>query len=433
MEKIGLVSLGCAKNLVDSEIILGMFERANYPIVNDAKEADIIIVNTCGFISESKKESIDVIFQMAAYQKPLIVIGCLVERYYEDLKKSLPEADLLVRIKDYPSLHLMVEEFTKGRVKPAPFDPFYRLMSTQDYSAYLRISEGCNHRCSYCAIPLIRGQLKSRPLDEIIKEAKHLSKKGIKEIIIIAQDTTSYGFDLGGKHKLIHLLEELLKFETFLSIRLLYLYPEEISDDLIIFIKNNPRVVPYFDIPIQHASNRILKLMNRHSTKEEIINLINKIRHHIPHAIIRSTYIVGFPSENEEDFNELLEFTKLIKFNHLGVFPYSQEEDTPSYSFLEQVDEDIKRKRLETIIEAQQKISYRLNTKLVGTVMEGFITHANYETSLYQVRTYFNAPDDVDGRITLSTSKKLQLGDYVKIKIIAPFVYDLYAELYNDH
>ena len=433
MEKIGLVSLGCAKNLIDSEIILGMFNRVNYHIVNHPEEADLIIVNTCGFISDAKKESIDAIFQMAAYKKPLVVIGCLVERYYEDLKKALPEADLLVRIKDYPKLHLMVEQLTNVLFKPAALDPYYRLKSTQYYSAYLRISEGCNHRCSYCAIPLIRGKLKSRPLEEILIEANVLKNKGVKEIIIIAQDTTSYGYDLGQKDYLIVLLKELLKIKEFLSIRLLYLYPEEISDELINLFKENKALMPYFDIPLQHASNRILKLMNRASTKEEVVKLINKIRKEIPHAIIRTTFIVGFPSETEEDFLQLVDFTKLIKFNHLGVFPYSQEEDTPSYDLSEQVDEKVKLRRLNELIEVQKKISYRNNTKIVGRVMDGFIIHADQKNKTYRVRTYFNAPDDVDGRITLTSKKRLVLGQYVKIRIIAPFVYDLYAELFEEH
>ena len=432
MPKVGLVSLGCAKNLVDSEIILAMFNDAGYELVNAPEEADIIIVNTCGFIKASKEESIDTIFEMASYKKKLVVTGCLVQRYYDQLKESLPEADLLLKLDDYPILHKLIAELNVGdNIKP--FNPLNRVISTESYSAYLRISEGCDNRCSYCAIPLIRGPFKSRPYEEIIKEAKELAAKGVKEVVVISQDTTKYGKDLQGKHNIVSLLKGLLEFKEFVSIRLLYLYPDDITDELISLFVDNPRLAPYFDIPLQHASDRILKRMGRRSNKQGLLKLIAKIRKRIPHVILRSTYIVGFPGESEEDFQELVAFTEEVKFNHLGVFTYSKEEDTPSFDYDEQVDEDIKKKRYETIMEVQKKISYRNNRELVGRVMDGLVIGYNPDSKTYRIRTYFNAPDGIDGNIVLASERKLVPGDLVKVRILAPFVYDLYAELIEDN
>ncbi|MFA5421886.1 MAG: 30S ribosomal protein S12 methylthiotransferase RimO [Bacilli bacterium] len=433
MPKVGLVSLGCAKNLVDSEIILAMFEDSGYSLVNDPQEADIIIVNTCGFIAASKEESIDTIFEMAKYEKKLIVTGCLIQRYYDQIKESLPEADLLVKIDDYPVLNKLIEQLNGGGEKIAPFNPLRRVISTESFSAYLRISEGCDNRCSFCAIPLIRGPFRSRPYDEVMEEAKVLAGKGVKELVLISQDTTHYGRDLNDGHNLISLLKGLLELKEFTSLRLLYLYPDEVSDELIALIRDEPRIAPYFDLPIQHASNRILKRMGRRSTKEKVKALVEKIRHEIPHAILRSTYIVGFPGEKEEDFQELVAFTEDIKFNHLGVFSYSKEEDTPSHDFKDQVPEEIKKARRDQIMEVQRKISYRNNCGLVGRVMDGLAVSYNHEAKTYKIRTYFNAPDDIDGNITLTSERKLTPGDAVKIRIIAPFVYDLYAELIEDN
>lgn len=433
MPKVGIVSLGCAKNLVDSEIILGMFDEAGYELVNAPQEADIIIVNTCGFIASSKEESIDTIFEMAKYHKKLIVTGCLVQRYYEQLKESLPEADLLVSIDDYPHLHELMAKLGFASEVIAPYNPLRRVISTESYSAYLRISEGCDNRCSYCAIPLIRGPFRSRPLAELMQEARILADKGVKELVIISQDTTRYGKDLGGGLDIIVLLQNLLTIKEFFSIRLLYLYPNDISDELIALIRDNARLAPYFDLPVQHASDRILKRMGRRGSQASTLTLINKIRTEIPHAILRSTYIVGFPGENDEDFQKLLAFTNEVRFNHLGVFAYSKEEDTPSYDFAEQIPEATKQKRLETIMEAQKKISYRNNREMVGRVMTGIVTRYDLDSKTYHLRTYFNAPDGVDGDITLTTSRKLAMGEIVKVRIVAPFVYDLFAELIDDN
>ncbi|MFA6781509.1 MAG: 30S ribosomal protein S12 methylthiotransferase RimO [Bacilli bacterium] len=433
MIKVGLVSLGCVKNLVDSEIILAMFDESGFALVNNPEQADIIVINTCGFIASSKEESIDTIFEMAKYNKKLIVTGCLVQRYYEQLKEALPEADLLVKLDDYPKLHKLIEGLIDNGDKIAPFNPLHRVISTESYSAYLRISEGCNNRCSFCAIPLIRGPFRSRPYEEVMQEAKILANQGVKELVIISQDTTRYGTDFDNGHNIVTLLKGLLELKEFVSFRLLYLYPDEISDELIYLVRDNPRIAAYFDIPLQHASNKILKRMGRRGTKEEMVTLISKIRKEIPHVILRSTYIVGFPGESEEDFQQLIDFTKEIKFNHLGVFKYSKEEDTPSYDFEQQIDEETMKKRYEEIMETQKKISYRNNCGLVGRVMDGIIIQADVASKTYRVRTYFNAPDDIDGHITLTSDKKLNTGDIVKIRIIAPFVYDLYSELIEDN
>ncbi|MDY0345322.1 MAG: 30S ribosomal protein S12 methylthiotransferase RimO [Bacilli bacterium] len=433
MLKVGLVSLGCVKNLVDSEIILAMFDESGFALVNNPEQADIIVINTCGFIASSKEESIDTIFEMAKYNKKLIVTGCLVQRYYEQLKEALPEADLLVKLDDYPKLHKLIEGLIDNGDKIAPFNPLHRVISTESYSAYLRISEGCNNRCSFCAIPLIRGPFRSRPYEEVMQEAKILANQGVKELVIISQDTTRYGTDFDNGHNIVTLLKGLLELKEFVSFRLLYLYPDEISDELIYLVRDNPRIAAYFDIPLQHASNKILKRMGRRGTKEEMVTLISKIRKEIPHVILRSTYIVGFPGESEEDFQQLIDFTKEIKFNHLGVFKYSKEEDTPSYDFEQQIDEETMKKRYEEIMETQKKISYRNNCNLVGRVMDGIIIQADVASKTYRVRTYFNAPDDIDGHITLTSDKKLNTGDIVKIRIIAPFVYDLYSELIEDN
>lgn len=433
MPKVGIVSLGCAKNLVDSEIILGMFDEAGYELVNAPQEADIIIVNTCGFIASSKEESIDTIFEMAKYHKKLIVTGCLVQRYYQQLKESLPEADLLVSIDDYPHLHELIAKLGVTSEALAPYNPLRRVISTESYSSYLRISEGCNNRCSYCAIPLIRGPFRSRPLAELMQEARILADKGVKELVIISQDTTRYGKDFGGGLDIVVLLENLLTIKEFFTIRLLYLYPDDISNELIALIRDNSRVAPYFDLPVQHASDRILKRMGRRGSQASTLTLINKIRTEIPHAILRSTYIVGFPGEDDDDFQKLLAFTQEVRFNHLGVFAYSKEEDTPSYDFAEQIPEATKQKRLETIMEAQKKISYRNNREMVGRVMTGIVTRYDLDSKTYHLRTYFNAPDGVDGDITLTTSRKLAMGEIVKVRIVAPFVYDLFAELIDDN
>ena len=427
MKKLLLISLGCAKNAVDSETILSFFKRNNFEIVLNVKDADVIVINTCGFILPSKQESIDTIIKYIEYGKKVVVTGCLVERYLEDLKESIPEVDLWIPIRDYPKMAAMVQSLFEDEIVEQ-YNPYYRVLSTPFYSGYLKISDGCDNHCAYCAIPLIRGSFKSIEKEILIEEAKRMASIGVKELVIISQDTSKYGTDIYENYRIHNLLEDILKLNLFASIRLLYLYSYEVTDELLEVIYQNQEVLhPYFDIPIQHASNKMLKLMNRKDKKEDIINLINKIRNKFEKSIIRTTLIVGFPHENEEDFNELNEFIKENKFDHLGVFAYSQEEGTKGATMDNQIDEDIKNLRKQVIMNTQQRISYELNKKHVGEIMDAIVV-GSYRNS-YLVRTYFNAPDDIDGNVYISSKRPLKLGEEVKVKITSASVYDLEGEL----
>ena len=427
MIKICLVSLGCVKNLVDSEAILAIFRSGDFEIVSAPKDSDVIIVNTCGFILDAKIEGIDTILEMAKYKKKLVVIGCLVERYYDELIKELPEVDLFVRFKDeYQKLPSLITDLLKLD-KPLPnIDFSSRIISTDSYTAYLKISEGCDNFCSFCSIPYIRGRFKSEKMDKLVNDAKNLVKQGVKEIIVIGQDPTSYGKDLHDGSNLTKLLEELDKIEGLEFIRCLYLYPDGITDELLSLYKNSPKFPHYFDIPIQHASNKILKAMNRKHSKEDVINIYNKIKAIMPDAILRTTLIVGFPNETIDDFIELKEFIFKYKFNHLGVFTYSREEGTVAYKMKNQIKKDIKEKRKEEIMSLQADISYQLNKELIGKRYRGLII--GKDKNEYLVRTLFNSPDDIDGNIYLKTDKKYEVGDIVNIEITHAFVYDLFAK-----
>lgn len=432
MKKVGIVSLGCMKNRVDSENILGLFDRNGYEITNDPKDSDIIVINTCGFIESSKKESIENILEMIQYGKKVVVTGCLAQRYLEDLKKEIPEVDLYIPIKDYSHFNEKLSVIDKDIDPSLGVDDEYRIVSTGPYSAYLKIGEGCDNRCSYCAIPIIRGHFVSRDYDSVIKEAKELAEVGIKEIIVLEQDTTKYGIDFKDKKvDIVDLLHGLLAIKEFKYIRLLYLYPDEISDELIELIGKEPRLTPYFDVPIQHSETHILKDMYRRGDKEFLIKLFSKIRNKVPNAVLRTTVMVGFPGETEEDVDNLIEFMKEVKFDHLGAFTYSQEEGTPAASFPNQIDEEVKKKRLAKVMKAQQKISYTLNKKHVDEVMSGMVIGQD-EHGNYLLRSYWNAPDDVDGKIFFTSHKPLQSGDIVKVKINSVFVYDMMGELYED-
>ena len=427
MKKVGLVSLGCHKNLVDSENILGLFDRNGYEITSDPKEADIIVINTCGFIESSKKESIETILEMLNYNKKVVVTGCLAERYLDDLKKEIPEVDVYIPIREYNHFNKHLYVLDKSIDPSIGVDDDYRIVSTGPYSAYLKIGEGCDNRCSYCAIPLIRGGFVSRPLEEIIKEAKDLASNGIKEIVVLEQDTTKYGIDFKNKNiNIVTLLKELLKIKEFAYIRLLYLYPDEISDELINLIGSEPRLTPYFDIPIQHSESHILKDMYRRGNKEFLLNLFNKIKAKVPNAVIRTTVMVGFPGETEEDVDNLISFMNEVKFDHLGSFTYSPEEGTPACYFDGQIDEEVKLARKDKVMKAQQKISYLKAKSHIGEIMTGLVIGKDNDN--YLLRSYWNAPDDVDGKIYFSSSKELHNGDIVKVKINHAFVYDLMGE-----
>ena len=428
MKKVGMISLGCAKNLVDSENILGLLDHNKYQIVNNVEDADIIFINTCGFIESSKKESIDTIFEMVSFGKPVVVTGCLVQRYKEELEKEIPEVARFIAIRDYFHLNDILQEIDDELKEGGGVDDKYRIVSTGKFSAYLKIGEGCDNCCTYCAIPLIRGHFVSRPYQDIIEEAQSLADSGYRELIVLEQDTTKYGIDLHNGENIVDLLKGLLQIKKLDYIRLLYLYPDEITDELIDLIRDNQeRLTPYFDIPIQHSEDSILKAMNRRGDKEFLKQLFCKIRQKIPNAVLRTTLLLGFPGETERDFKNLKKFIKEIRFDHLGAFKYSREEGTKSFDFPHQVRESTKHRRLDEIMELQQEISYSNNQKHVGEVMEGLIVGEEDEQYLY--RSYWNAPDDVDGKIYISKTKKLSLGDKVKVKIDNAFVYDLVGHL----
>ncbi|MBR2505443.1 MAG: 30S ribosomal protein S12 methylthiotransferase RimO [Bacilli bacterium] len=422
-KKVCLISLGCSKNLVDSEHILGLLKEDGYQITNNEKECDILVINTCGFIDSSKKESINTILSKINKPYKLVVTGCLIERYLDELKKEIPEVDLYIPIRDYYRFNELLSSLDDDIKDNKELTSSKRVITTGSFSSYLRIGDGCDNRCAYCAIPLIRGPYKSRPLDEIISEAHYLKELGIKEIVVLEQDTTKYGSDLEGDIDIVTLLKELLKIEEFEYIRLLYLYPDEISDGLIDLIACEKRLTPYFDIPIQHSESSILKRMNRRGDKQYLYNLFKKIRTKIPNAILRTTILVGFPGESEEDISNLLEFIEEIQFDHLGVFTYSKEEGTASYNFTNQVEEEIKQERKDKVMKLQQKISYRRNKNHIGEIMEGLIVKK--ESNYYLFRSYWNAPDDVDGNIYVKADMALEIGQKVKVKITNAYVYDL--------
>ena len=427
MKKIALISLGCAKNLVDSENILGLLLKNHYEIVNNKEEADILIINTCGFIEASKKESIDVILDNINKKQKVVVTGCLVNRYVDDLKKSIPEVDLWIPIRDYPRFTQLLATLDKDITNYEGLNDDYRLVSTGTYSAYLKIGEGCSNCCTYCAIPLIRGPYVSRPYEDIIKEAKKLASEGYKELIVLEQDTTRYGLDLKEKKTIVDLLKGLLEIKELSFIRLLYLYPDEITDELIDLIAKEKRLTPYFDIPIQHSEDKILKAMNRRGDKAYLTNLFKKIKTKIPNAVLRTTVMVGFPGETKQDFDNLLKFIEEVKFDHLGGFTYSKEEGTKSYNFPHQVRQTTKQKRLDDLMALQQKISYDLNKRHIGEIMNGLVV--GKENGYYLLRSYWNAPDDVDGKILFSSKEELNEGDIVNVKIKESYVYDLYGEI----
>ena len=427
MNKVGLISLGCDKNRVDSELILGLLSKNGYQIVPSIEEADIVLINTCGFITDSKVESINTILEVVSYHKKVVVTGCLVERYLEELKKEIPEVDLWIPIHDYNRFNEIFSKLDKNDNVVDCIDYHHRIFTTQKNTAYLRIGEGCSNHCTYCAIPLIRGEYISRRLDEIINEAELMVSNGINEITLLEQDTTKYGSDFNDGTTLVTLLEKLIGIKGIKHIRLLYLYPDEISDELIDFISKNPIIYPYFDIPIQHSEDKILKRMNRRGNKQLIIALIKKIRDRIPHAIIRTTLMVGFPGESKKDFESLLDFVKQMRFDHLGAFAFSSEEGTPAFNFKGQIKEEVKQERLDQLMKLQSHISYEVNKKHLGEVMDVLIS--GKENKYYIGRSYFNAPEDVDGKIYIKSDKILSISDEVKVKITETYIYDLFGEI----
>lgn len=432
--KVGMVSLGCDKNRVDSEIILGRMSD-EYEITSDPKKADIIIVNTCGFIESAKQESIDTILEMADYKvnyncKLLIATGCLTQRYGDELGKLIPEIDIMLGVNDYTKINEFITEFIEGNklalellnYSDENINEGKRILTTQKESAYIRIAEGCNNFCTYCIIPKIRGKFRSRKMENIINEARDLSENGAKEIILIAQDTTLYGSDIYGKKSLHLLLKELSKIEGIKWIRVLYCYPEEIYDELINEIADNEKVVKYLDIPIQHISDKILKLMGRKTNKQDIIDKIKKLRKYVPEIVIRTTFIVGFPKETEEDFNEIIDFLREYKLEKVGVFSYSQEEDTPAAKMDGQISEGIKKAREEALMLAQKEISGEINKLKIGRLYD--ILVEGYDGKYYYGRNYEMTPD-IDANVLFEASKNISNGEFIKVKIVDNMDYDL--------
>ena len=462
---VGFISLGCSKNLIDTEVAIGKFKEHEFNIVNDPKESDIIVVNTCGFIESAKEEAINTILEMAEYKngrcKFLIAMGCLVQRYYKELAKEMPEVDLFLKIEDYNRLWDKVAELLEqpnqnaskendaittiasknaktndedNKIKQLPMfaekEYLARTVSTGENYAYLKIGEGCSNMCTYCAIPYIRGLFISRKMEEILEEAKMLANKGVKEIIVIAQDTTKYGVDLYGESKLAELLQKISEIKGIEWIRFLYSYPEGITDELIDTVKNNDKICKYFDIPIQHISNDVLKRMNRKTSKENIVNLINKIRKEIPNVILRTSLIVGFPGETEQDFIELLDFVKSTKFDKLGVFKYSKEENTPAAKMPNQIHYMTKNARYRKIMSEQKEISKKKLEEQIGKKMQVLIENVSFDGKYLVGRTRNDVPEE-DGIVYIKRTDKNEnlLNQFIWCKIVDVSDYDLIAEV----
>lgn len=438
---VGFISLGCSKNLVDTEIAIGIFKNKKYNIVNDPKQADVIVINTCGFIESAKEEAINTILEMAEYKKNrckyLIVMGCLVERYKTELEKSLPEVDLFIKFSDYNEFEREIDKLIEKEEYEEEKD-FNRLdnyldkvITTGNKTAYLRIAEGCSNRCTYCAIPYIRGPLVSRKFEDIIEEAKSLAQQGYEEIIIIAQDTTKYGLDLYGKVRLAELLKEISKLDGIRWIRFLYAYPETITDELIQVVKENDKICKYFDIPLQHISDSILKRMNRKSNSKSIYELIRKIRREIPDVILRTSLIVGFPGETKENFEELYDFVKETKFDRLGVFMYSKEDGTPAEKLPNQIHGNTKKTRYNKIMSLQQEISRKNLQKRIEKEYEVLVENKTFDNKYFIGRTKMDVPE-MDGVVYIKNNGNEDLiNKFINCKITDIKEYDLIGEYKN--
>ena len=432
IKKYVLESLGCSKNLVDAEEMVYILNENGYEMTDDIDDADVAIVNTCGFIESAKEESIDTILDIASHKqknlKHLIVTGCLVQRYYKDLKEQIPEIDAFLGTTSYNTILNVLQGLSIGKDNSlilsanTKLDHNKKKILTDSYYAYIKIAEGCDNSCTYCIIPKLRGRYVSRPMEEIVDEAKRLASQNVKEIVLIAQDTSKYGLDIYGEKKLPHLLKELSKIEGIRWIRFLYTYPEDITDELVQEVKNNDKVCSYFDIPIQHASNRILKLMNRSTDKEEISDKINLIRSNIKDAIIRTTLITGFPTESNEDIEELADFVSQMKFDKLGVFPYSREEGTKAGNMDGQIEQDVKNQRAEMIMRLQQEIVREKNESYVGRIFSAIVDEV-YED--YVVARSYMDVIEVDTVIYVQTETAHKKGDFIEVKITDVLDYDL--------
>lgn len=437
-KKVGLVSLGCPKNLVDSELMLGLLRNEGFEIVSDSNEAHIIIINTCGFIENAKQESINTIIRMALLKKNkcelLIVTGCLAQLYRREILDEIPEVDAVIGTGSFSEI-VQAIRLAYGVMRPSSFgEPDgtsflegERIISTGKGYAYLKIAEGCNNFCTYCVIPFLRGRYRSREIGKVLKEAEKLASSGMKELIIVAQDTTRYGMDVYGRKSLVELLREISKMEGIEWIRLLYCYPDQIDDDLIAEIAGNDKIVKYLDIPIQHASDNILKRMGRRGSSVEIGDLLDKLRSSIPGIVLRTTLLVGFPGETKEDFEILLGFVRKYKFDRLGIFMYSREEGTSAYGMPQQVPAGIKRYRYERLMKLQRKISTCLNAGRVGKVVKVLVEGVAEDGIFYYGRSYAEAPE-IDGLVYFTSRKPLTIYQMINVKILDNEEYDLVGE-----
>lgn len=438
--KILFISLGCDKNLADSEQMLGILRNKGYEFTDDECEADIIVVNSCCFISDAKEESINTILDMAQCKthykcQALIVTGCLAERYKEEIYKEIPEVDAVIGTSSYDAIAEAVEQALEGK-KPQVFKDLNRLpdirtervVTTGGYFAHLKIAEGCDKHCTYCIIPKVRGNYRSVPMENLLRQAKELAEKGVKELILVAQETTMYGKDIYGEKSLHKLLKELCKIQGIQFIRIMYCYPEEIYDELIQTMKEEQKICHYLDMPIQHCNDAILKKMGRRTNKKEIQEIVTKLREAIPDIILRTTLITGFPGETEDNFEEMMDFVDEMEFDRLGVFPYSPEEGTPAAEFPDQIDEDVKADRQCEIMELQQDIAFEKSERRIGQEMLAVIEGKVADENAYIGRTYMDAPN-IDGYVFIHTDEALMTGDFVKVKITASSDYDLIGEL----
>lgn len=438
--KILFISLGCDKNLADSEQMLGILRNKGYEFTDDECEADIIVVNSCCFISDAKEESINTILDMAQCKthykcQALIVTGCLAERYKEEIYKEIPEVDAVIGTSSYDAIAEAVEQALEGK-KPQVFKDLNRLsdirtervVTTGGYFAHLKIAEGCDKHCTYCIIPKVRGNYRSVPMENLIRQAKELAEKGVKELILVAQETTMYGKDIYGEKSLHKLLKELCKIQGIQFIRIMYCYPEEIYDELIQTMKEEQKICHYLDMPIQHCNDAILKKMGRRTNKKEIQEIVTKLREAIPDIILRTTLITGFPGETEDNFEEMMDFVDEMEFDRLGVFPYSPEEGTPAAEFPDQIDEEVKADRQCEIMELQQDIAFEKSERRIGQEMLAVIEGKVADENAYIGRTYMDAPN-IDGYVFIHTDEALMTGDFVKVKITASSDYDLIGEL----
>ena len=437
--KLLFISLGCDKNLVDSEMMMGLLHDRGYEFTDNEEEADIIVINTCGFINDAKEESINTILEMAKYKennlKALIVAGCLVERYKNEILQELPEIDAIVGTTAFDKICDVVDDVLADKkhnelesINKMCRPDVKRIITTGGYYSYLKIAEGCDKHCTYCSIPMIRGAYRSVPMDELVKEAEYLADNGVKELIIVAQEITVYGKDLYGEKKLPELLHRLCKIPGIQWIRLLYCYPEEITDELIETIRTEKKICHYIDMPRQHASDKILKAMGRRTNNAELRNIISKLRKEIPDICLRTTLITGFPGETEEDHQILLDFIDEMEFDRLGVFTYSPEEDTKAASLDNQVDEEVKLCRKDEIMELQQEISMDKSERLVGKEIEVIIEGKASDEDVYVGRSYMDAPS-VDGYVFINSEEELMSGDFAKVRIVKAMEYDLIGDL----